>query len=231
MAGIILKFPDGAEREYADATTPLAVAEAISKSLAKKVVAAKIDGQWWDLTRPLEGGGKFELVMRDSADGLEVLRHDAAHVLAQAVQELFPGTQVTFGPVTEDGFYYDFARDSVISPYVLSAIGMRAAQRYFLTAERFDATEAHRLGLVHVVVEDQNALAAEAERLTRTIFSCAPGAIGEAKALIRDVWGREIDRDLMSDTARRIARLRVGPEGREGLGAFLQKRKPSWILD
>jgi threonyl-tRNA synthetase len=95
---ISLKFPDGAERSYDDGVTPLAVAEGISKSLAKKVVAAKIDGAPWDLTRPLEGGGKFELVMRDSADGLEILRHDAAHVLAQAVQELFPGTQVTFGP-------------------------------------------------------------------------------------------------------------------------------------
>jgi threonyl-tRNA synthetase len=112
---ISLKFPDGAERSYDDGVTPLAVAEGISKSLAKKVVAAKIDGALWDLTRPIENGGKFELVMRGSADGLEVLRHDAAHVLAQAVQELFPGTQVTFGPVTEDGFYYDFARDEPFS--------------------------------------------------------------------------------------------------------------------
>ncbi|MBC7769540.1 MAG: threonine--tRNA ligase [Phycisphaerales bacterium] len=112
---ISLQFPDGAVRDYDDGVTPLAVAEGISKSLAKKVVAAKVDGGWWDLTRPLENGGKFELVMRDSADGLEVLRHDAAHVLAQAVQELFPGTQVTFGPVTEDGFYYDFARDEHFS--------------------------------------------------------------------------------------------------------------------
>ena len=112
---ISLKFPDGAERSYDDGVTPLAVAEGISKSLAKKIVAAKIDGAWWDLTRPLEGSGKFELVMRDSPDGLEVLRHDAAHVLAQAVQELFPGTQVTIGPTVEDGFYYDFARDEPFS--------------------------------------------------------------------------------------------------------------------
>jgi threonyl-tRNA synthetase len=112
---ISLQFPDGAVRSYDDGVTPLAVAEGISKSLAKKVVAAKIDGGWWDLTRPLEGGGRFELVTRESADGLEVLRHDAAHVLAQAVQELFPGTQVTFGPVTEDGFYYDFAREEPFS--------------------------------------------------------------------------------------------------------------------
>jgi threonyl-tRNA synthetase len=107
---ISLTFPDGASRDFADAITPLAVAEGISKSLAKKVVAAKLDGQWWDLARPLEQSGKFELVLRDSADGLEVIRHDAAHVLAQAVQELFPGTQVTIGPVIEDGFFYDFAR-------------------------------------------------------------------------------------------------------------------------
>src|SRR5215468_3367681 len=107
---ISLKFPDGAERSYDDGVTPLAVAEGISKSLAKKIVAAKIDGALWDLTRPLEHDGKIELVTRDSADGLDIIRHDAAHVLAQAVQELFPGTQVTFGPVTDDGFYYDFAR-------------------------------------------------------------------------------------------------------------------------
>jgi threonyl-tRNA synthetase len=112
---ISLRFPDGAERSYDDGVTPLAVAEAISKSLAKRIVAAKIDGEWWDLTRPLEGGGGFELITRDSADGLEVLRHDAAHVMAQAVQELFPGTQVTIGPTVEHGFYYDFARDEPFS--------------------------------------------------------------------------------------------------------------------
>jgi methylglutaconyl-CoA hydratase len=117
---------------------------------------------------------------------------------------------------------------SAISPYVLSAIGMRAAQRYFLTAERFSAEEACRMGLAHVVVEDQNALAAEAEKLTQAIFACAPGAIAEAKKLIRDVWGREIDETLMSDTARRIARARGSVEGREGMAAFLAKRKPVW---
>ncbi|MGQ0531138.1 MAG: threonine--tRNA ligase [Caulobacteraceae bacterium] len=112
---ISLQFPDGAVRNYDDGITPLAVAEGISKSLAKKVVAAKIDSGWWDLTRPLEHGGKFELVVRDSPEGLEVLRHDAAHVLAQAVQDLFPDTQVTIGPTVEDGFYYDFARDEPFS--------------------------------------------------------------------------------------------------------------------
>jgi threonyl-tRNA synthetase len=125
---IALKFPDGAERSYDEGVTPLAVAEGISKSLAKRAVAAKIDGAWWDLARPLERGGKFELVTRDSADGLEVLRHDAAHVLAQAVQELFPGTQVTIGPTVEDGFYYDFYREEPFSTDDFEKIEKRMQQ-------------------------------------------------------------------------------------------------------
>ena len=122
---IDLKFPDGAVRAYDDHITPLAIAEGISKGLAKKVVAAKIDGALWDLTRPLETGGSFELVTRDSADGLEVLRHDCAHVLAQAVQDLFPGTQVTIGPTVEGGFYYDFYREEKFSTDDFEAIEKR----------------------------------------------------------------------------------------------------------
>lgn len=122
---IDLQFPDGAVRSFDDAITPLAIAEGISKGLAKKAVAAKLDGQWWDLTRPLERGGRFELVTRDTADGLEILRHDAAHVLAQAVQELFPGTQVTIGPTVEDGFYYDFFREEKFSTDDFEAIEKR----------------------------------------------------------------------------------------------------------
>jgi threonyl-tRNA synthetase len=112
---ITLAFPDGAQRQYPDQSTPLSVAEAISKGLAKKCVAAKLDGAWWDLARPIPRDAKIELVTRDTPDGLEVLRHDAAHVLAQAVQELFPGTQVTIGPTVEDGFYYDFFREEKFS--------------------------------------------------------------------------------------------------------------------
>jgi threonyl-tRNA synthetase len=112
---IDVTFPDGAVRAYEPGVTPLAIAEGISKGLAKKTVAAKVDGALWDLARPLEGPAKLELVTRDTADGLEVLRHDAAHVLAQAVQDLFPGTQVTIGPTVEDGFYYDFFREEKFS--------------------------------------------------------------------------------------------------------------------
>jgi threonyl-tRNA synthetase len=112
---IEITFPDGAQRSFDAGVTGLSIAEGISRGLAKKAVAVKVNGALWDLTRPIEANAKFEIVTRDSAEGLDIIRHDAAHVLAQAVQELFPGTQVTFGPTTDDGFYYDFARDEPFS--------------------------------------------------------------------------------------------------------------------
>ncbi len=117
---------------------------------------------------------------------------------------------------------------AVISPYVIRAIGARAAHRYFLTAERFDAATAHALGLVHGVVDDEPALAQEAERLVQQVFTCAPGAIHAAKDLITAVTGRPIDHSLINDTARRIAERRASDEAKEGLSAFLEKRKPKW---
>ena len=111
---IELKFPDGAQREYPEGSTGYDVAHAISPSLAKRAVLVKLDGELRDLKRPLESG-TFELVMRDAPEALETIRHDTAHVLAEAVQALFPGTQVTIGPSIEDGFYYDFARDEPFS--------------------------------------------------------------------------------------------------------------------
>src|SRR5437868_6249942 len=103
---IELQFPDGAKREYPDGSTGYDVASSISPSLAKRSALVKLNGELRDLRRPLESGA-FELVMRDSPEALETIRHDTAHVLAEAVQELFPGTQVTIGPSIEDGFYYD----------------------------------------------------------------------------------------------------------------------------
>ena len=105
-----LTFPDGAVREFASGTTGLAVAESIAKSLAKKTVAIKLDGQMGDLVDPITTPARIEFVTRDSHEALELIRHDAAHVMAEAVQELFPGTQVTIGPSIENGFYYDFYR-------------------------------------------------------------------------------------------------------------------------
>jgi threonyl-tRNA synthetase len=112
---INVSFPDGSKREYPEGSTPMSIAEAISKSLAKRSVIAKVNGELYDMKRPLDGDASLELLDINTRDSLELLRHDAAHVLAQAVQELFPGTQVTIGPVVEDGFYYDFARKEPFS--------------------------------------------------------------------------------------------------------------------
>jgi threonyl-tRNA synthetase len=105
-----ITLPDGSVREVAPGTTPADIAAAIGPGLAKAALAAKVDGELRDITRPLESDTNLALVTaRDEADALELVRHDYAHVLAEAVQSLFPGTQITFGPSTDDGFYYDFA--------------------------------------------------------------------------------------------------------------------------
>ncbi|AXJ95783.1 MULTISPECIES: threonine--tRNA ligase [unclassified Sphingomonas] len=105
-----ITLPDGSVREVAPGTTPADVAAAIGPGLAKAAIAARIDGQVRDLNRPFEGDTDLALVtFKDEADALELVRHDLAHVMAEAVQTLFPGTQITFGPATDDGFYYDFA--------------------------------------------------------------------------------------------------------------------------
>jgi threonyl-tRNA synthetase len=122
---IELQFPDGSRREYPDGSSARDVAAAISKSLEKRTILARLDGVLIDFDRPLPNGGKIELVGRDDPEALEVIRHDTAHILAEAVQELFPGTQVTIGPNVEDGFYYDFARDEPFSLDDLAVIEQR----------------------------------------------------------------------------------------------------------
>jgi threonyl-tRNA synthetase len=122
---IELIFPDGNRREYPDGTTGREVAASISKSLEKKAVLVKLDGELLDLERPLPKGGRFEVLTRESPEALETIRHDVSHILAEAVQELFPGTQVTIGPAIEDGFYYDFARAEPFSLDDLAKIEQR----------------------------------------------------------------------------------------------------------
>jgi len=116
---------------------------------------------------------------------------------------------------------------SVISPYVIAAIGEREARRYFLTAERFDAMEARRIGLVHDVV-DSGALDESVEKMAGQLLKGGPQALAAAKKLIADVSRRPMDDALSAETARRIAAIRVESEGQEGLAAFLEKRKPDW---
>ncbi len=108
---ISITLPDGSERSLENGSSGKDLAENISKSLAKKSVAMVLDGTLTDLAGPLHDGARVEIVTRDDERALELIRHDTAHVMAEAVQELYPGTQVTIGPVIEDGFFYDFARD------------------------------------------------------------------------------------------------------------------------
>jgi threonyl-tRNA synthetase len=119
---VALTFPDGARRDYPNGTTGLDIAKGISPSLAKRTVAMALDGTLADLTDPIDRDAKIEFLTRDDPRALELIRHDAAHVLAEAVQTLWPGTQVTIGPVIENGFYYDFARNQPFTPEDFPAI-------------------------------------------------------------------------------------------------------------
>ena len=125
---IKVTFPDGAVREFAPGTTGTTVVNSISPSLAKKTVAMKWNGVLSDLADGLMADGRIEFVLRESADGLGLIRHDVAHVLAEAVQELWPDTQVTIGPVIENGFYYDFKRDAPFSEDDFAVIEKKMAE-------------------------------------------------------------------------------------------------------
>src|SRR2546422_1514665 len=119
---VALTFPDGAGREYPQHITGLDIAKGISPSLAKRTVAMALDGAVADLSDKIERDAKIEFLTRDDPRALELIRHDCAHVLAEAVQALWPGTQVTIGPVIENGFYYDFFRNAPFTPEDLPAI-------------------------------------------------------------------------------------------------------------
>lgn len=119
---------------------------------------------------------------------------------------------------------------ATISPFVVAKIGSGPSRRWFLTAEAFGAGDALAMGLVHAVAADADAAQAVIDGWLAALSACAPGAVADAKALIADVAGRPITHDLRTQTAARIAARRVAPEGREGLAAFLEKRKPRWSV-
>ncbi|MGD9668164.1 MAG: threonine--tRNA ligase [Hyphomicrobiaceae bacterium] len=128
MSEITLRFPDGAERRYPKGITGKELAEGISKSLAKKAVAIARDGTLADLADPIDANSEIKIITRTDPEALELIRHDCAHVMAEAVQELWPGTQVTIGPVIENGFYYDFAKAEPFHPDDLARIEKRMAE-------------------------------------------------------------------------------------------------------
>ncbi len=120
-----ITLPDGSERQFDTPVSGTDVAASIGEGLARAAVAVRVDGAPWDLTRLIENDAAVEILTRDSDDGLELLRHDAAHVLAEAVKELWPETQVTIGPAIENGFYYDFAREEAFTDADLETIEAR----------------------------------------------------------------------------------------------------------
>jgi threonyl-tRNA synthetase len=120
-----ITLPDGSEKHFDTATRGAEIAASIGKSLARDAVAVRVDGELWDLTRDIDEDAAVEIVTRDSGDGVELLRHDAAHALAEAVKELWPETQVTIGPAIENGFYYDFSREEPFTEDDLQTIEAR----------------------------------------------------------------------------------------------------------
>ena len=136
---IHVTFPDGAERAYEPGVSGLDIAKSISPSLAKRTVAMVRDGELADLADPIDRDATLEFISRDDPRALELIRHDAAHVLAEAVQSLWPGTQVTIGPVIENGFYYDFFRNQPFTPEDFPAIEKRMRE-IIARDERFKKT-------------------------------------------------------------------------------------------
>ncbi|MFZ3235745.1 MAG: TGS domain-containing protein, partial [Stellaceae bacterium] len=124
-APVIVTLPDGARRAFPATASGADVAAAIGPGLAKAAIAARIDGRLRDLATTIDHDAAVAIITRDTPEGLEILRHDAAHVMAEAVKELYPETQVTFGPATETGFYYDFARAEPFTPEDLEKIEAR----------------------------------------------------------------------------------------------------------
>ena len=167
---ITLTFPDGSAREYKPGITGAELAASISKSLVKKAVAISLNGALADIADPITANASVKIVTRDDAEALELIRHDAAHVMAEAVQDLYPGTQVTIGPVVENGFYYDFYREESFTPDDLARIEERmraivAADKPFTKevwsrarAQDFFAAhgEGFKVELVDAIPEDQD---------------------------------------------------------------------------
>ncbi|WP_137388912.1 threonine--tRNA ligase [Rhodoligotrophos defluvii] len=166
---IQVTFPDGSQRSFERGVSGAQIAASISKSLEKKAVAMTVDGKLADLSDPIEADADVRIITREDPEALELIRHDAAHVLAEAVQELYPGTQVTIGPVIENGFYYDFARNEPFHPEDLPAIERKMreiiardkpftkevwsrdqAKAYFR-----DKGESYKVELIDAIPEDQ----------------------------------------------------------------------------
>jgi len=152
-----IALPDGSVKEMPEGSTPADVAAAIGPGLAKAALAAKVDGEVRDITRPFEGDASLALITsRDEAEALELVRHDFAHILAEAVQSLYPGTQITFGPATDDGFYYDFAPAPERGPFTEEDLpAIEAEMRRIIAADEPLVREVWKREDVRALFEEQ----------------------------------------------------------------------------
>jgi threonyl-tRNA synthetase len=215
---IHVTFPDGASRAYEPGISGLEIAKSISPSLAKRTVAMALDGTVVDLADPVEKDSRIEFLSRDDPRALELIRHDAAHVLAEAVQSLWPGTQVTIGPVIENGFYYDFFRNSPFTPEDFPAIEKKmreiiARDRPFVKSivSRDEAKslfeqkgEAFKIELIDAIPADQDLkLYSQGEwtDLCRGPHMTSTGKVGDAFKLMKVAgayWRGDSNRPMLS---------------------------------
>ena len=215
---VSLTFPDGARRDYPAGTSGLDIAKGISPSLAKRTVAMALDGTVVDLADPIEQDARIEFLTRDDPRALELVRHDCAHVLAEAVQALWPGTQVTIGPVIENGFYYDFFRNQPFTPEDLPVIEKKMreiiARDHAFTKEVWSRAEAKRVfrdkgelfkvELVDAIPEDQQIKIykqGEWFDLCRGPHMTSTGKVGNAFKLMKVAgayWRGDSKREMLS---------------------------------
>jgi threonyl-tRNA synthetase len=215
---VALTFPDGARREYPSAITGSEIAKSISPSLARRTVAMALDGRLADLADPIERDAKIEFLTRDDPRALELIRHDAAHVLAEAVQTLWPGTQVTIGPVIENGFYYDFFRNQPFTPDDFPAIESKMreiiARDKPFTKEVWSRAEAKRIfrdkgelfkvELIDAIAQDQEIKIykqGEWFDLCRGPHMTSTGKVGDAFKLMKVAgayWRGDSNREMLS---------------------------------
>ncbi|HEY4858044.1 MAG TPA: threonine--tRNA ligase [Xanthobacteraceae bacterium] len=215
---VALTFPDGARREYPNAITGSEIAKSISPSLARRTVAMALDGRLADLADPIERDAKIEFLTRDDPRALELIRHDAAHVLAEAVQTLWPGTQVTIGPVIENGFYYDFFRNQPFTPDDFPAIESKMreiiARDKPFTKEVWSRAEARRIfrdkgelfkvELIDAIAQDQEIKIykqGEWFDLCRGPHMTSTGKVGNAFKLMKVAgayWRGDSNREMLS---------------------------------
>ena len=244
MSQISLTFPDGAKRAVPAGTTGLDVAKSIAPSLAKRSVAMSLDGKLADLAAPIKADAAIKFLTREDPEALELIRHDAAHVMAQAVQELYPGTQVTIGPVIDNGFYYDFARDEPFTPddlpkieakmreiiardapFSCEVVDRKAAKKLFA-----DKGETFKLELIDAIPEgDEIKIYSQREwlDLCRGPHMTSTGKVGKGFKLLK-IAGAYWRGDSTRPDAPAHLRHGLGQRGRpQGLSALSSKRRRS----